>query len=340
MLPRVNEKNLPVLATLGVCASLYVLGCVAYYQSNFASLIVLEQLFSGSSVLGIAAVGLTFVILSGGIDLSVASVVALSTMVVAALVARVHVNPWVAILAALAAGALLGFGTGCLIHFFELPPFLVTLATLFLARGICLVINRAYPIPLEPQKYPFFDRFTSLAVRLPWITLHPRGMLFIGIVLVGVVVAHWTRFGRNVYALGGNEQAARLMGLPVGRTKVLVYTISGFCAALAGIALLSDVPSGDPTTKVGMELDAIAAVVIGGTLLSGGVGYVFGTLLGVLILAMIEQLIVMDGRLDSSWARIVNGLLLFAFIALQKLLTRLRIGGNRSATGFPVVQPS
>ena len=336
---RLNEKNLPVLMTLVMCVALYVAGCVAYHQSNFASLAVLEQLFAGSSVLGLASIGLTFVILSGGIDLSVGSVVALTTMIVAALVAKVHLNPWLAILAALAAGAVLGFLTGCLIHFFELPPFLVTLATLFLGRGLCLVINHAYPIPLEPEKYPFFDRFTSLAIRLPWVTLHFRGLLFLAVVLIGIVIAQWTRLGRNVYALGGNEQAARLMGLPVGRTKVLVYTISGFCAALGGIALLSDVPSGDPTTKVGMELDAIAAVVIGGTLLTGGVGYIFGTLLGVLILTMIELLIVMDGRLDPSWARIVNGLLLFVFIALQKLLTRVRIG-TKPAAGFPIAQPS
>lgn len=315
----ISEKNLPILVTLAVCVILYVAGAIAFYQNNFLSLPVLELLFSSKAPLGIMSVGMTFVILAGGIDLSVGSVMALSTMTVAMLVAVAHVSPWVAIAAALAAGAAVGLLNGALIQFFEMPPFLVTLGTLFLARGIALVMNHTNRIPLDTQTYPFFRSFTLLRLNLGIVSIYFRSLMLIGLVILGVIVARATRFGRNIYALGGGEQASILMGLPVARTKILVYTISGMLAALAGVVMLSDSPAGDPTIGMGWELDAIAAVVIGGTLLTGGVGSVAGTLLGVLIISLIEQIITNSGA-DASRARILNGLLLFGFIALQKVL--------------------
>ena len=318
------------MITLVVCVLLYVAAAIAFYQNNFVSLPVLELLFSSKASLGIMAVGMTFVILSGGIDLSVGSVMALSTMIVAMLVAVAHASAWVAIVAALAAGAAIGLLNGCLIQLFEMPAFLVTLGTLFLARGIALVMNHTNRIALDTHTYPFFDAFTSLRLSIGGVSIYFRSIVLIALVVLGVLVTRTMRFGRNVYALGGNEQASKLMGLPVARTKVLVYTISGLLAALAGVIVLSDSPAGDPTIAVGWELDAIAAVVIGGTLLTGGVGSVAGTLLGVLIIALIEQIIISSGA-DPSRARIINGLLLFGFIALQKFLPTLRrIRGRRA----------
>ena len=142
------------------------------------------------------------------------------------------------------------------------------------------------------------------------------------IFLLALFVAHYTKFGRFIYALGGDEQSATLMGLPVARTKVLIYTVSGFCSALAGVVFTFYMLSGYGLHAVGMELDAIAAVVIGGTLLTGGVGYVAGTLFGVLMLGIIQTLISFDGTLSSWWTRIVVGVLLFAFCLLQRLLSR------------------
>ena len=333
---RISNKNLPFLATLAVCVLLYAGASIIFYQQNFLSLGVLELLFSSRAQLGIVAIGMTFVILSGGIDLSVGSVVALSTMVVAMLVAKAHWPALPAIAVALCAGALIGLLNGALIQLFELPAFLVTLATLFLARGIALMMNHTNRIGLDPQKYPFFDWFTSLGIDIGPLHVYFRTIAFVLLIAVGIVVARMTRLGRNIYAIGGNEAASRLMGLPVGRTKVLVYTISGLLAAAAGVVLLSDSASGDPTIAVGWELDAIAAVVIGGTLLSGGVGSVAGTLLGVLILALIDQIISnAGGVLKPSDARIVNGLLLFAFIALQRLLTRIPSNAVRMAFPSP-----
>jgi ribose/xylose/arabinose/galactoside ABC-type transport system permease subunit len=334
---RLDEKHYPLLATFIVCALLYAIGAVSY--RNFASPQVFADFFSENAPLGIAAVGLTFVILSGGIDLSVASVMALSTMVFAGMTARVHVHPAIAVLCALAIGTLLGWATGLVVHYFELPPFLVTLSMLFLARGACFLVSMT---PIDVSRANALGRaFSAMGITIGDVDIRARGWMLLLVVLAGVLIARFTRFGRGVYALGGNEQAAKLMGLPVGRTKIAVYTLSGFCAALAGVVSMSMISSGDPIKYMGYELDAIAAAVIGGTLLTGGVGYVAGTLLGVLILALIQTLIVFDGRLDSSWTRITIGLLLFAFIALQKLLTKFRPGRSKSPLlpgtgGFPL----
>ena len=141
------------------------------------------------------------------------------------------------------------------------------------------------------------------------------------IFLVAIVIAHYTKFGRTIYALGGDEPSARLMGLPVARTKILIYTLSGFCSALAGVVYTFYTQSGNPASCVGLELDAIAAVVIGGTLLSGGVGYMAGTLMGVLILGLIQTLITFQGNLNTWWTKIVIGLLVLLFILLQNVIS-------------------
>ena len=206
---------------------------------------------------------------------------------------------------------------GCIIHYFQIQPFIVTLAGLFFARGVCTWINNArsrsptHRGPGWPRRGMHFgeDNFISPSVVIAFV-----------VVLVAVYVLGYTRFGRNTYAIGGNQQSALLMGLPVARTKIAVYTISGFCSALGGVVLSFYTLSGNPLISIGMELDAIAAVVIGGTLLAGGCGYVIGTVLGVLVLGVIQTLITFDGTLSSWWTKIVIGALLFAFILLQRLL--------------------
>ena len=153
------------------------------------------------------------------------------------------------------------------------------------------------------------------------------------VVAIGLYVLHLTRLGRTVYAIGGNQQSALLMGLPVARTKIAVYTISGFCSALGGILLSFYMLSGSGSLAVGMELDAIAAVVIGGTLLTGGSGYLIGSLLGVLVLGLIKTLITFQGTLSSWWTKIVIGLLLLAFILLQRLVFARQTAAGSSRRG-------
>jgi len=313
---RIASKHIPLLATAAVLITLYLGGCLAY--SNFFSLRVLVALFGDNAFLGIAAVGATFVILSGGIDLSVGSLVAFTSTLIAVLVQR-GVHPLAAIGLALACGSLFGAGMGALIQRYRLPSFLVTLAGMFLARGLGFVVH--------PQslgiKHPFYLETVARDLALPLggrLHLPFTASCFVLTLAAGLYLAHHTRFGRAVYALGDDSEAANLMGLPVARTRIAVYTLAGLCSALAGVVFTFYTQSGNPASCVGFELDAIAAVVIGGTLLSGGVGFVGGTAMGVLILGLIQSLITFHGTLNTWWTRIAVGLLLLFFLALQNVV--------------------
>jgi galactofuranose transport system permease protein len=313
----VSSKYISLLATALVLIALYTVGCVSF--PNFGSLRVAVNLVGDNAFLGVAAIGATFVILSGGIDLSVGAAVAFTSILIASLVGS-GMNPFVAIVVALLIGAIFGTAMGCLIQWFELPPFLVTLAGMFLARGMGFVVH---PQSLGIE-HPFFLKHITedLSIHLTERVSVPfTATCFVMILLVALLVAHYTPFGRYIYALGGDEQSATLMGLPVGRTKIFTYTVSGFCSALAGVVYTFYTQSGDPASCVGLELDAIAAVVIGGTLLSGGVGFMAGTAMGVLILGLIQTLITFQGNLNTWWTRIVVGILVLVFILLQNIIT-------------------
>lgn len=311
---RVAPKYIPLIATGLVLAALYLSGCLRYH--NFASLRVGVDLIGDNAFLGVAAVGATFVILSGGIDLSVGAVVAFTSILIATLIGEHGVPPMVAISLALLAGTLLGATMGALIHFFELPAFLVTLAGMFFARGMGFVIH-SQSLGI---KAPFYVNTVVDRLAIPLVG-HVRwpftATCFVVLLLLAIILAHWTRLGRSIYAVGDDEQSARLMGLPVGRVKVLVYALSGLCSAGAGVVYTFYTQSGDPATCVGFELDAIAAAVIGGTLLTGGVGFVAGTAMGVLILGLIQTLITFQGNLNTWWTKIVVGTLVLVFILLQ-----------------------
>ncbi len=310
---RLNPKYLPLTATISLFVLMATLGSVAY--DGFFSAQVFLNLLIDNAFLIVVAVGMTFVILSGGIDLSVGSVIALTTMVSAALVEKHGWSPAIVIPLVLAMGTLFGAFMGLLIERFRLQPFIVTLAGMFLARGLCYLIS----IDSISITNAFYSEVSQ--IRIPvWgdASLSISAVIAIAVVLAAVFVAHCTPFGRAVYAVGGSEHSAVLMGLPVRRTLIGVYTLSGFCSALAGVIFTFYMLSGYGLHAVGLELDAIAAVVIGGTLLTGGVGYVAGTLFGVLMLGIIQTLISFDGSLSSWWTRIVVGALLFVFCLLQR----------------------
>ncbi|MFV2100994.1 galactofuranose ABC transporter, permease protein YjfF [Micromonospora sp. LOL_024] len=311
---KLPRRQMPVLATLALLLVMYGIG-VSQYQA-FSNIQVIFNIFIDNGFLLVIAVGMTFVILTGGIDLSVGSVAAMTAMVSASLLQSGLPAPLVLVIALLI-GPLLGFLMGCAIHFFDIQPFIVTLAGMFFARGMCTFISDA-SIPITDGFWTTMSQhrigdpqgdFVSVSVIVAFV-----------VVLVAAYVLAYTRLGRNVYAIGGNPQSALLMGLPLGRTRIAVYTISGLCAAIGGILLSFYTLSGAPLIAVGMELDVIAAVVIGGTVLIGGSGYVFGTVLGVLVLGVIQTLITFDGSLNSWWTKIVIGGLLFAFILLQRLI--------------------
>ncbi len=276
------------------------------------------NLFIDNAFLIIVAVGMSFVILSGGIDLSVGSLIALTTMVSASLVEQHGWSPWAVLPLVLLMGTAFGATRGFLIERFRLQPFIVTLAGMFMARGLCYLI-RIDSISITNAFYSAVSQW-----RIPvWGTasISVGAVIAIVVLIAAVFVAHCTPFGRAVYAVGGSESSAMLMGLPVRLTLIGVYTLSGFCSALAGVVFTFYMLSGYGLHAVGLELDAIAAVVIGGILLTGGVGYVAGTLFGVLRLGIIQTLISFDGTLSSWWTRIVVGALLFVFCLLQRLFT-------------------
>ncbi|PHV16988.1 sugar ABC transporter permease YjfF [Janthinobacterium sp. BJB303] len=290
------------------------LGGAAY--PGLLSTQVIFNLLIDNAFLLVIAVGMTFVIVSGGIDLSVGSVLALSTMIAAWLLHVAHWPPLLVIATVLALGTVFGAGMGALIHYFKLQAFIVTLAGMFLARGLCYLISInsitiADPlfVAMSQMQLGFLGGFVSPGVVIAVLTL-----------LLAIWLAHATPFGRAVYAIGGNEQSALMMGLPVGRTKVFIYAFSGFCASLGGVLFSFYMLSGYGLHAQGTELDAIAAVVIGGTLLSGGYGYVAGALSGVLVLGTIQTLIAFDGTLSSWWTKIVIGGLLFVFCVVQRLM--------------------
>ncbi|MET9960364.1 galactofuranose ABC transporter, permease protein YjfF [Streptomyces sp. NPDC006326] len=314
-----GRAYIPLLVTSALLISMFGAGSVQY--DGFFSGQVLLNLLIDNAFLLVVAVGMTFVVLTGGIDLSVGAMVALSTMVSAWLVEQHGWPPLLVIPLVLAVGTGAGLGMGWVIHSFEIQPFIVTLAGMFLARGLCYTIS----IDSISLTDPAYTAFAQTRIPLPGgLFVSPSVLIAVGVLVIAFVVLHYTRLGRNVYALGGSEQSARLMGLPAGRTKMAVYAVSGFCSALGGVLLTFYMLSGYGLHAVGLELDAIAAVVIGGTLLTGGSGYLLGTALGVLVLGLIQTVISFQGTLSSWWTRIVVGGLLFVFILLQRLIAGRR----------------
>ena len=284
---------------------------------NFLTGRVIANVLINNSFLVVIAVGMTFVILTGGIDLSVGAVVALSGCVAAWMFTHGY-GAAVAIPAGRSSSARSSASSsGVMVHVFEIQPFIATLAAMFLARGLCYIV--------APESIPITDPTIVALARTRWgtddgLVITPSGVIALAVVAIAFVTLHYTRFGRTVYAIGGSEQSAKLMGLPVARTKVLVYVISGTCAGLGGLLFAIFSRSGYALTGVGMELDAIAAVVIGGTLLTGGSGFVLGSVLGVLVLGLIQTIITFEGTLSSWWTKIFIGALLLIFVVLQRLL--------------------
>ena len=314
-----KSRFLPLIATIIVFAILYAFAYSRF--SSFGTMRVVGNLLRDRAYLGIAGVGMTFVIISGGIDLSVGSVIAFTGVFCALMVERQGMHPLAVFGIMLTIGTLFGAVMGIIIYYFKIPAFIVTLSGMFLARGMAYVlttdsISIRHPFYLEVSKivyiFPDNGRLTFAA------------FAFLATLIFGIVLAHLTTFGRNIYAIGGNETAALLLGVPVGRSIISVYALSSFLATFAGIVLSLSKRSGDSTIALGVELDVITAVVIGGTLLTGGVGYVIGTFFGVLLPGVIHTYLILDGSLSPWWIKIVVGGLLFAFLVLQKILSSRR----------------
>ncbi|WP_374383106.1 galactofuranose ABC transporter, permease protein YjfF [Dongia sp.] len=323
-----NRRHLPLIATILVFLLVYAL-CTAQYP-KMLSFRVVGNLLTDNAFLGIVAVGMTFVIISGGIDLSVGAVIAFATVFLAIAIGSWGMPPLLAFGLVILIAVLFGAAMGAVIHFLKTPPFIVTLAGMFLARGACFLLTTD-SIPVDHEIYTALNSFY---VKLPHGgRLSFIAMIMLGVVAAGIVLLHFTRFGANVFALGGNSLAAQMMGVRSGRSTILVYALSAGLSGLAGIVFSLYTSAGYSLAAIGVELDTIAAVVIGGTLLSGGQGFVLGTFVGVLIQGLIQTYITFDGTLSSWWTKIVVGLLLFAFILLHRILVYLSARRAAGARG-------
>ena len=323
-----NPKYIMVYATVIIFLIIYAYGAIRYGSIGFTTLRTFVNFFSDNAYYGISAVGMTMVLITGGIDLSVASVASLTGMIIAYGYERMGISPVVTMLFSILVGVGLGTLMGAAIHYLNVPPFITTLTGNFLARGVCSLISRE-SISID---HPLINDLAGFKITLyhlvdgEWVKIKPitsinlNVLIFIVMIILGVIVLQHTRFGRNVYAIGGSEQSAKLMGLPVGKTKVAVYAINGFCSALAGIAYLLMVKSGWNMALQGGELEVISCAVIGGTLLTGGVGYMIGTMFGVLLKSVIPAIINFNGTLSSWWGKIATGALLLLFIVIQQLV--------------------
>lgn len=307
-----GAKNISLLITVVLFIALFAAGSLRY--ENFFSLSTFLNLFNDNAYLIIVSIGMTFVLITGGIDISVASTLAFTCVFSAFLLER-EVSPAVVIPLVLVIGLAFGLLQGYLIQHFSLQPFIVTLAGQFFMRGLCAVIST--------QSIPISDDF-YISMALEKISFG-RAKLYLYVFIAVIVLAlafyvlKYTRFGRGVYAVGGNEQSAVLMGLPVARTKIAVYGISGFCAALGGVVFSFYTLAGYSLQNMGLELDAISSAVIGGTLLSGGVGSVVGSTFGVLIQGIIQTIVTYQ-NLNTWWTKVTIALLLCVFIVIQRII--------------------
>ncbi|TPP06737.1 galactofuranose ABC transporter, permease protein YjfF [Rhizobium glycinendophyticum] len=323
-----NPRYRPLAATTVIFIIAYAI-CIFQYPGMWSTR-VFGNFLTDNAFLGIAAVGATFVILSGGIDLSVGAVIGLMGVITAILISWFGMHPLAVFAIVLVLAALFGASMGAVIHFLQVPPFIVTLAGMFLARGLASVLTQD-SIPIDHE---FYRTISSLYYKLPGGgRLSAIGLLMLGTFLVFGLIAHKTRFGSYVYALGGNATSASLMGVPTGRVTIAIYALSSFLGGLSGIVYSLYTSAGYPLAAVGIELDSIAAVVIGGTLLTGGYGFIFGTLIGVMLQGLVQTYIVFDGTLSSWWTKIAIGFLLFMFILLQKLVFNAQTGRPRLKKG-------
>ena len=311
---KINKDYIAIYATIALFILLFLIGSVLY--RGFFSTQVIANLFIDNAYLIVVAIGEAVAILTGGIDLSVGSMIAFVSMITASLLQK-GVNPILVIIIVLIVGIAFGTVQGVLIQKFKLHPWIVTLAGMFFARGASYIIS----IDTIIIDNPVFTKISSFRISiLPDAFISINVVVSLLVVIGAYYMLKFTKFGRTVYAIGGNENSAKLMGLPVERTKILVYTFSGFCSSLGGLLFTIYTLSGYGLHCNGMEMDAIAACVIGGIILTGGYGYIIGPLFGVLTTGIIQSLIMFDGTLNSWWTKIAVGMLLFIFIVLQRII--------------------
>ncbi len=331
---KMTGNSFLLIITVVLFLIMYGAGMVIFADKGFAKPQMFLNLFISNAGLLVMSMGLTIVMIAGGIDISVGSVTALVCMVCAKQMEQNGASAYAAVLIAIAIGLAFGLVQGFLISYLDIQPFIITLAGLFFGRGMTAVVSKdmisiTNKTFLAWANYKIYLPVGSYSKKGNFIPayIYPTVIIAILIFIVIALIMKFTKFGRSVYAVGGNAQSAMMMGLNVKRIKLKAYLLDGFLAGIGGFLFCLNSCSGFVEQAKGMEMDAISSAVIGGTLLSGGVGTPFGTVFGVLIKGTITSLITTQGTLSSWWVRIVLSALLCFFIVLQSIFASLKKKG-------------
>ena len=332
---RINSNTIMLLITIVLFIGMYAGGCAMYADKDFGKLQNFLNVLINNAGLLIAACGITCVMLAGGIDISVGSVVAMTCMFMAVGLSQWGLPSGVLIALIVLIGVAFGLAQGFCVAYLEIQPFIVTMAGLFFARGMTSIISKEQvSVPMDS----WFGQLSQIKINMPFqigAYLNKKGVLMVPYVRLTVVVAlamvvitflmlRYTKFGRSLYAVGGNQQSATLIGLNVRKTKMMAHVLCSLYATLGGLCFCLNTMCGTPTQAAGLEMDAISSAVIGGTLLTGGVGNVIGTLFGVMINGTISSLVKFNGKLVASWANIITAILLCFFILLQAIFAKIK----------------
>ena len=300
---------------------------------NFLEAANIEIMAKHVALNAILGVGMTFVILTGGIDLSVGSLVGLTAMIAGLLINQglvlpmfgviIYPHTWLIMFIALVVGTLMGSITGFVITRFNVAPFIATLGMLYVARGFAMLSNNGYTFPNIVGRPELGNTGFPLLGAGEFLNINYSIWIMAVFMLVALFVSKRTPFGRHVFAIGGNERAAELSGVKVNRTKVIVYMISGFCAAAVGLIIASQLVAAHPATGTDFELNAIAAVVLGGTSLAGGRGGIGGTLIGAFVIGVLSDGLVMLG-VSSFWQMVIKGLVIVVAVIIDQMQARMQ----------------
>ena len=331
----INGHTLLMLITIVLFILLYAGGCIAYADKNFTRVQTFLNILRSSAGLICVTCGMTCVMLTGGIDISVGSLIALDCMILAMGMGDWGFSAVVSMVLVLVLGIAFGLFQGFCVGYLQIQPFIVTMAGMFFARGMTAVISTEQ-LSITAESSQWFYDLANYRIYLPFGGyVNKAGKMVMPYIGWGVVVAfvvliaiflvlRYTRFGRSLYAVGGNEQSAAMMGLNVKKTKMLAYVLASFLCSIGGICYAMNTMSANVNQATGLEMDAISSCVIGGTLLTGGVGNVLGSLFGVLINGTISSIVQTNGKLASSWPNILTAILLCFFIVLQSVFAILK----------------
>lgn len=333
MKKKINSNDLLLIITIALFVVMYGAGCIIYGSKGFTHLQTFLNILINNAGLLCVACGMTCVMLTGGIDISVGALIAMDCMFIAVGIEQWEMDPILLCALVLIIGVVFGLVQGFLVGYLEIQPFIVTMAGMFFARGMTAVICTDQ---VSVSKSEWFVNLANAKVIIPFGGyLNKKGvyqepfvripvLIAIAVVIVVFLMLKYTKFGRNIYAVGGNETSATMMGLDVKKTKLFAYVLSSFICSIGGICFCLNTMSGSVRQALGLEMDAISSAVIGGTLLTGGVGNVIGSLFGVLINGTISTLVKTNGKLLSSWSSIAVAILLCFFIVLQAIFAKIK----------------